>query len=479
MSSTRRALAYTFSSQYLVIAIQFAATVVIARLLTPAEIGIFSVGAALVGLGHLLRDFGSGQYIVQEKELTPQRIRAAFSVTLILGWSIALALLAAGPFVAVFYNEPAVKNVLWLLALNFVLLPFGSITLAHFQREMDFRPAALVNIASTVVQAGISVLLAYMGYSYLSLAWGSLAGTIATITVVGAMRPTGLPALPGFREIGRVFRFGGKASLITVLAEIANVAPELALGKTQGFDAVGLFSRAQGVISIFRRLIMRGIVPVVGPAFSQKQRDGKDLASAFSYATTCVTGLAWVFYANLALLASPFILTLYGPNWTDAVPLLQMWCVAAIIGHATSLVERIFNNIGEIDRMVRVSLILHPLRIVAIIPAATVGLEAIGVALIVTSLLRVALIWPHLVAVLGWTPRDIGKVVLLSGMPSAISALSTWATYVAMGELGLVLPAALLSVSALAGALAWAFSIHILRHPLATELRSLVRRALH
>ena len=89
MASIRKALSLSFASKYSSLAIHTVAIMVLARLLTPAEIGVYSVGAAVVALAHVLRDFGVGNYLIQEKELTQDRIRTAFGVALVIAWVMA------------------------------------------------------------------------------------------------------------------------------------------------------------------------------------------------------------------------------------------------------------------------------------------------------------------------------------------------------------------------------------------------------
>ncbi|CCE24398.1 Polysaccharide biosynthesis protein (fragment) [Methylotuvimicrobium alcaliphilum 20Z] len=103
---------------------------VIARLLTPEEIGIFSVSASLIGIAHTLRDFGIANYLIQEKELTDDKIKSAFTITAIMAWTIASLLFITKDIIADFYNQPELTTIIQILSLNFVILPFSSIKMA-------------------------------------------------------------------------------------------------------------------------------------------------------------------------------------------------------------------------------------------------------------------------------------------------------------------------------------------------------------
>ncbi len=116
--SFRKALFYSFTTRYFAIGLQFFATIILARLLTPAEIGIYSVGAAVVMIAQTLRDFGTSSYVIQEQELSPGRLGTAFSLTVIVAWTIAACLWLGAAELAVFYREEGVRSVMRVMAIN-------------------------------------------------------------------------------------------------------------------------------------------------------------------------------------------------------------------------------------------------------------------------------------------------------------------------------------------------------------------------
>ncbi|MDJ0751833.1 MAG: lipopolysaccharide biosynthesis protein [Woeseiaceae bacterium] len=470
MAGARRALAQTLTSQYVTMAIQFAVVIVISRLLAPAEIGIFSVGAAFIALGQLLRDFGTGQYVVQEKELTSERIRAAFTVTLGLGWSISAFVFLLSGYAAAFYEQPGLKEVLMVLAINFLILPFGTITAAYLRRQMNFRPAAVARVGSTLVSAVVSISLAYNGFSYMSLAWGGLAGSVATVLIIAVYRPANLPWLPGVREIRRVLGFGTKMSGINILGEIASLTPELVLGRTQGFHEVGLFSRTKGTVTMFARMVMTGLRPVLGSLFAEISREERHLRKPYVYGTKCLTGLAWAFFANLAVLADVFVPALYGSQWSSIVPLVQIWCVSSIVYHLTSLMDQVLVGTGNVDRLLRVTAIVQPLRIVAFLVAAFFSLEAVLAVVLLSPVLRHALLWGDVKRVAGATLGDYMEISRLSGSSALLSALVAFLVSAALPAAGIGSPLVNLGISTVAAGLAWLALLYATGHELWHEL---------
>lgn len=144
MATTRSALLFSFLDRYAALLIGIASSAVLARLLTPAEVGVYSVAAVLLALLSTVRDMGAGQYLVQKKELDREAIRAVWAVQLGVGLGLSLIVLAMAVPVARFYADPRLTPLMMVLALNYAVNPFGSITYAWLIREMRFGNLALM-----------------------------------------------------------------------------------------------------------------------------------------------------------------------------------------------------------------------------------------------------------------------------------------------------------------------------------------------
>ena len=97
MTDVRRSFLLSFADNYLAIALQIASTVVIARLLTPAEVGVFAIAAVFSALASSFRDFGFAEYLIQARDLDHAKIRAALGMNIIVSWAMAATLFFAAP----------------------------------------------------------------------------------------------------------------------------------------------------------------------------------------------------------------------------------------------------------------------------------------------------------------------------------------------------------------------------------------------
>ena len=175
----RRSLIVSFAEKYSITFVQLISSLIIARLLSPTEIGLFSVAMLIIGFAHMLRDFGVSNYLVQERELSPEKIRAAFTVTLIIAWTAAVLLHLLSPLLAYFFDQPSLIGLINVLSINFWLIPFSSVAFGLLRRQLNFNALYWINTLTALVSSVLAVILAYSGFSFMSLAWAAVAGSRA------------------------------------------------------------------------------------------------------------------------------------------------------------------------------------------------------------------------------------------------------------------------------------------------------------
>ena len=470
MSKTRKALLHTATAQYVAMAIQFVVSVVIARLLLPEEVGIFSVAAIAVLLAQTLSDLGANQYLVVTKELTNNKIRAAFTVSLAVGWLLALVCLLCAPLLADFYESKGVGEVMSLLALNFALLPFGTVPSAVLKREMDFKPASIARAASAFMQAAVTISCAANGFSYMSMAWGGIASTVTSMLIINYFRPPGLPFLPGLNGLKSVLSFGYQSTSISILQKISSSVPEMVVGKTLGFHAAGLFSRTSGTMGLFASLVLRAVNPVLAPYYASAKRQNADVRETYLLVVTYLTGVAWPFFGAFFFISPYFVETLFGPNWLEIIPLIQILCIGPIFYHLTSTLETFLTSIGRIDRSLRITAMISASRLIILIPAAFFSLTTLAIATAAMPLFRLSIAWRDIKQHTHTDTKDYYRLAWRSGQVAVLPTVTAAFVHYFVGEIGQYHPIFPLLLGAAGSFLAYIISIQVSSHPLRTEL---------
>jgi O-antigen/teichoic acid export membrane protein len=470
--STRKSLFFSFLDRYASLVISVASSMVIARLLTPAEIGIFSVTMVLLMLVSTVRDMGAGQYLVQEKELTTERIRAVWAVQLGLGLGLACLVLLASYPVSVFYKEPRMRDIMLVVALNYAVNPFGSLTYAWLMREMRFESVALMRFSGGLTGALVSIWLAWRDYGPISLAFGSLSSTTVNALMAVYFRPKSFPWLPGVGEIKRVLSFGSKLTASSIVTVIANGAPEMLLGKLQDLTAAGLYSRSNGLVQMFHRLFVDAVGAVCLPWFAKQSRERGGFVDPFLKATSYVTAFGWSFCLAVIFLAHPIIRALYGDQWNQAVDLARLLAAAMIFVVPASLCTTALMSSGGATTIARVTVLCALQSVAFVVLGASQGLMAVGVAMIAAAAVSAAISLRATSRHIGLTVRALMRTLRQSALVALLAAIGPALALWIYGPY----PAALLMPLALGGAgglLGFIVGIVIFHHPLAEELSTI------
>lgn len=470
--STRKSLFFSFVDRYATLAISIGSSMVIARLLTPSEIGVFSVTMVLLTLVASVRDMGAGQYLVQEKELTPERIRSVWTVQLGLGLGLACVVLLASYPVSVFYKEPRMRDIMLVVACNYAINPFGSITYAWLVREMRFESVALMRFVAAVGGALVSMLLAWRAWGPISLALGSLTSVVINALMASYFRPKSFPWLPGRGEIKRVLSFGSKLTTSSVISVLSGGSPEMLLGKLQDLHATGLYSRANGLVQMFNRLVIDAVGAVCLPWFSKQSREQDNLVDPFLKATAYVSVVGWSFCALIACLAYPIVRILYGTQWDASVDLARILALATACAVPASLCNIALVSCGAVSKVTRI-MFVNAIQMIAFVAlGASQGMLALGAAMVVSSAMSAIYgLWVCSKEI-GVPLRGLLHVLRLSGQVTLLSAVGPVCALALYGPTPdtIVLPVLLGGVGSGIGFVA---GVLLFKHPLEEELMSI------
>lgn len=474
MTSLRKSFAFSFAQKYATIVIWTVTAMIVARLLTPEEIGVFSVSVAIVHIAHMLRDFGIQGYLIQERELTPARIRTAFTLTLACSWTMAAALvLLSGPF-AEFYDEPGTRKLLLVLALTFVIIPFNSSVLALMRRDLEFGKISAIVVMTAVIQASTTVVFAANGYSYMSYAWASLAGTTTTAVLAGFFRPSAMRIWVGLAEWRRVTRSGLRISAATFVSELGTSAGDLILGRIQGFAAVGIYGKAVGLMHLFHLEVMGVINFVAVPAMAARDREGANLRKPALHGIALVTVLGWPFYVFLAAMAFPILRVMFGDQWDAAAPLTRILALAGAIGLFWPLGFQVIFALGRLDMLLKAMTTITVARVALLAVCAFIDLEAVAWATVGAFAISflVYLLCLHRLIALRFV--DIVRASWRSALVAAASGVGPLAVLVLfdVGPGNVLVP---LLVAGVTAGLGWLGGVFAFAHPVRDEVRIVLK----
>lgn len=473
MSTTRHALLWSFAERYASLLMSIGSTMLLSRLLTPVQVGIYSMCAAVTAIAGILRDFGITEYLIQEKKLTHDKIRAAFGIAVVIAWSLAFIIFLGRNTLANFYGEPGVAQVLGVLVLHFLLLPISSPAFALLNREMAFKKIFALQLTCNASQSLVSVGLAYLGYGYLALAWGAIANVAVQAVLLMWMRPRQSLVMPGLLEARSVLRFGSMFVSSRVIEVLVRNFHEPVIAKSFDFASVGIFSRAWGLIDLFHTNVTAAVVRVATPAFAAEHRAGRPIADAFARATTIFTSISWPAFSLIALTADEIIRIMFGHQWVQAAPIASMLALTAIPTGLYALAPQMLSATGHVNIRLRIALFVSPVHIACVLGASFVSLTTVAAVWAVSNTFAMVLYLYHLRRVLGMPVRKLLAATKCSIWVTIGSVLTQALTLLACRYFGTPSLVTLSAVTAF-GALGWWLTARATKHPAFYEVQRLV-----
>ncbi len=469
MSKVRRALVFSFLTRYGGMLIGLASTMIIARLLTPQEVGTFAIASAIVMVISEFRLLGAGMYLVREAELTEAKIQAATGLTILISWGMGLGIWVSAGFVAELYQLPPVETIFRILSVTFFLAPVISIPTALLTRNFRFRELFLIRICTSLANLASTVFLILQGYTYYALAWGYTLSVIVEFFIILKYRPRDLNWRPSFRNLKPVVSFGIYNSLAGFFRRGMVTAPDMIIGKLGTTTQVGIFSRGLGFIEFMSQILLMGVKPVVLPFLSDVMRSGKDVNKAYISASVLLGGLVCPILAVASVVTLPVIRLFFGNQWDEAAPyatLLAYWAMFRTIHWFSSdlLVAR-----GRERLMVLKEGGMFILYFVGIALAYPAGLIFVAGCFVLVGFIDFMVTTLLLTLYLQLDALAFVKAWMVNALITLLCWSAAWIIYNGLlFELYTVI-AAFLAVAALLPGV-WLICIFVLKHPLCEEV---------
>lgn len=479
MNNVRRAFLLATGERYLVLVINLLMLALMSRLLSAREIGIATVGLAVLAMAQAVRDFGTITYLVQRPELSTDVIRSAFTVTLLNAMALAILIGVFANAYATFYREEALAAFLQVIALSLLVGTMFGPSGALLQRELAFGTLAVIHTVGAVANAWLAIGLAVLGAGAMSLAWSAVAHSLLVACLAVYLRPVPGAFRPSLEHWREVVGFGSMASAAVLISRLNESLPSLVLGRLQPLSAVGYFNRATMVCELPLKGLLGGIAPVALPALAKTARDGHHLGEAYLRALAFITAVQWPALLLVALLAHPIVIVLLGPQWTSVVPLVQIMAVAGLFAAPSPLMFPMLASLGAVRVALLLGLFMLPLTAAVFVVAAQYSVTAAAFGLLIITPLqnaagvlavrrRAEFGWSELAAALRPSVAISGATV---GGPLVVLLVAGSQMH---GSIGLWFIAALL------GALGWFAGLAWQEHPLlghVTELAGKLHRA--
>lgn len=317
----------------------WAAVVVLARLLTPADYGLVGLAGLYLGLMGILTEGGLGTSIVARRELSAQDLAQLNTVALLLGTGGALATAAAALPLGVYFRSADLPLVMLVLSVNAVLSALRLVPLAELQRELRFRDLALVDSVQAIVSTVTTLACALAGWRYWALVAGGLLGSATAAAASRWLAPRAF-AVPRRSTLARYYRFTRDVLVGRLSWFVYSNADFVVGGRMLGTAALGAYTFAWNIASVPVEKVTALVTRVTPAFFSRLQHDRAELTRLLLNVTEGLVLLTLPAAVGMAVVADDFVAVYLGPQWIEAVTPLRILALYAALRSVVTLLPQ-------------------------------------------------------------------------------------------------------------------------------------------
>lgn len=313
-------------------------TAVMARLLAPSAFGLIAMAQVAIRFLSYFAQLGVSPALVQKPELSERDIRAALTLSVFVNALLFAAMWLMAPLAAAFFGNSEVTPILRGLSAAFLFSGFSVISLGILRRNLKFKQLAVVEIASYILGYGVvGIGSALNGFGVWSLVFAVIGQEAITLAVSYAFVRHSLRPVFAWADIRHFLHYGGKYSVIGFLEYIGSNVDSLLIGRWYGDTVLGFYNRAQMLVKLPTFHVGTAITKVLFPVLSSAQDDKQKLARAYLAGWVLIGSLAASISLALVPAASDTVLTLLGPQWTAAIPIVEIAALAVPFAFLTRL----------------------------------------------------------------------------------------------------------------------------------------------
>ena len=368
----------TLGAQALKFVSKFGSAVVVAHLLTPADFGMVAMVSPILGFLGTFNDLGFGQAIVQTPDITRDQISALFWRNLLMSVGLAALLSLIAPLAGRLYHEPRTVSLLTAMGGLLILGTLGLVPSALLKREMRFGPLAVIDVASLLAGAAVTIAAAYYGLRYWALVVGQL-GTSLISVLMAFLYARWLPnRSTNAPNLGAFMRFGANLTLVNVATYFSMTADNMIVGARIGKVQLGLYDRSYTLTIQPLNQLLSPISQVSVLLLSRLQGKPEMYKTSYKHMLRLALTLTMPAMLLCVVMARTLVPLLLGAKWQPAAPIFAWVCFGGLVAPLFSSAGWVFTTQNRTGEQMRASVATAVISVLSFIIGVHWG--AVGVA---------------------------------------------------------------------------------------------------
>ena len=396
--------------------LQFFVGIVLARILTPAEFGLIGMVTVFIALSAVFIDSGFATALINKKNTTSEEESSVFWFNLLISVGVFVILLFLAPYIAIFYNEPVLKDITRVLGFVLIIQAFSTIHLTLLTKELDFKTQFKLTLTSKIVSGTIGIWAAVTGYGVWALVIQRLVQAIWNsigLWIFLKWRPR---FTFSFFALKPLWTYGAKILFANLSNAFFDNIYSLVIGKSFSAADLGYYRRAQGYKMLPITFLTATIGKISFPLYSKVKDDPEKYVQVMRKSLVLMSFVSFPVMAALGVMAKPLIVIMITDKWLPAVPYLQWLCVAGMLYPWHLMNVQSIIGFGRSDLNLRIEVIKNGLRLVNLLIMMQFSVLHIVIGQVVVSILALFINTYYTKKLFGYGMGkqivDLGRIIL-------------------------------------------------------------------
>jgi O-antigen/teichoic acid export membrane protein len=473
-SRARSAVRWTAGAKLAGQVLTWAITLVVIRLLAPADYGLMAMTAVFVIVVDYVADLGLGFSVVQARKLERAQLQLIYGALIVTNLAAAVLIFASAPLIAAFFGEPQLIPLVRAMSLQFVLAAASRLPSSLLQRDLRFRALSLIDLSGAVTGSLIALALALHGYGVWALIAATLGKAALRALALNMIAPPRITPRFGVAGMSDLFTLGGLATLNRILWVCSAQVDALIVGRLLGKEALGFYSVAIHLAMLPLTKLLGVVQPVAMPAFARIQDDLPRGAEALKRAVRVLVVAAFPVFWGISAVAPEIVGVILGAKWAPALLPLQLVPLVMPLRLVWSFTNTAVDGVGRVKVSLGNTVTILVAMAAGLVVASRWGILGISVAWVTLYPLVIAFSLRRSLEVFS---LRLGEVSRLLARPFAATVLMYAAVAVTREALlGATSQAVQLVVLVAAGALTYTAATLAFNRPALWELVRVARR---
>lgn len=403
MGKTKSAVIWSAIDRFSVQGAQFFLSVVIARLVSPADYGLIAMLNVFLSVAQQFIDSGFSTALIQKRDRQEVDFYTVFYFNLIISLAIYGVLFLISPYIADFYSEPRLELITKCTGLNIVLIAFYIVPRAKFTIELDFKTQTKISLIAVLLSGIIGVLLAWYGCGVWALILQCLLNNLFSLLLYWGISRWKLKPKFSYYSFKYLFRFGSNLLGVGILHAIFANIYTLVIGRLFVATEVGFFNRSQSFATFPSMNISSMIARALYPIQCEMQTNDEQLKEILVKYLKMTLYVVLPLMMGLCVLSKPFIAIVLAERWLPMAKMLSVLCIAYMCYPFTTLNWQILTVKGRTDLALRAEVFGKSASFIILLLSLPFGAMGICYGIIIANIVDILIIIYYVKRVLSIT----------------------------------------------------------------------------